>query len=189
METNKQSLFEENKIAFLGLSAWFGVIALAGVFYWFSTAITDIEMETKKYEDNLEFVRIQGGDFFAKQSKAEKGDSHKDVSPETLAGNDLQMTSFVAKHADAVGISVSSYKEDQLPFNPKGEGPVVMENRLKVEIRDAEMDAFVQLMDKIEKAREPVFIKQFQVRKHRKKPGQIRAVMTVSTFATKDREE
>ena len=189
METNKQSFFQENKNALLALFAVWGASAFGAVFYMYFSAISDIELETRKYEDNLELVRIQGADFFARQSKSQQSDSHKDVSPETLAGNELQMTSFVAKHAEAVGISVSSYKEDQLPFNPKGEGPLVMENRLKVEIRDAQMDAFVQLMDKIEKAREPVFIKQFQVRKHRKKPGQIRAVMTVSTFATKDREE
>ncbi len=189
METSKESVFQKNKTAFIALFAIWGFMALVVVFYLYSSAITEIEMETKKYEDNLELVRIQGTDFFERQARASQSDSHKDVSPETLAGNDLQMTSFVAKHADAVGISVSSYKEDQLPFNPKGEGPLVMENRLKVEIRDAQMDALVQLMDKIEKAKEPVFIKQFQVRKHRKKPGQIRAVMTVSTFATKDREE
>ena len=50
------------------------------------------------------------------------------------------------------------------------------------------MTKLVNLMDRIEKATDPVYIKRIDIRSQRKTPGEVRAVLTVSTFVQRQKE-
>lgn len=155
----------------------------------FSQSIDEIEAETAGYKASLDLLATAAPVYLENQKSAAQATSHKKLDDEIMLKNDIKLTSFVDAHADKAGIDVSSYDEDELPFGSKseGSGPIVIEQQLRVEIREAKMADLVQLMDRIEKDTKPVFIKRLDIRKRGREPGDVRAVLTVSTFVKREK--
>ena len=175
----------------LGLAVFFPLLALVVAVGLIQRSMSEIELETAEYKQSLDLVAAAAPSYLEAQQKGDDTGTHKQVTEETLTKNDIKLTSFVAEHAGAAKIDVTSYDEDQIPFGTQGKGdggPIIVEKQLRVEIRSASMASLVDLLDRIEKSEKPVFIKRVDVRKHGKDPGQVRSVLTVSTFVRKAKE-
>lgn len=185
-------LTERERRLAMAMFAVFGVILILVPVTLVQGSMDEVQTETEQYRNALDLLAAGAPQYLEQKKSQKQNQSHKDVSDEVLENNDLKLTSFVAEQASAVDITVTSYDEDQLPFgdSKSDEGPIIIENQLRVEIREAEMAKLVSLMDRIEKSKEPVFIKRLDVRKHRARnsEGKVRAVLTVSTFVRKEKE-
>lgn len=172
-----------------GLGVTFIVLGLFVLVMTFRGKMETIEQETSGYRAALDYLAIAGPEYQAKIASDNSKKSHKKTDDDTLQNNAVKLTSFVAEHAAAAQITVTSYDEDSLPFGGSGknnDGPIILENQLRVEIREADMTKLLDLLDRIEKSPEPVFVKRLDVR-DMKKPGEVRAVITVSTFVKKEK--
>lgn len=172
-----------------GLGATFVALALFVLVMTFRGKMEIIEQEADGYRAALDYLAVAGPEYQARIESDNSKKSHKKTDDETLQTNNVKLTSFVAEHAAAAQITVTSYDEDSLPFGGSGknnDGPIILENQLRVEIREADMAKLLDLLDRIEKAPEPVFVKRLDVR-DMKKPGEVRAVVTVSTFVKKEK--
>lgn len=168
----------------------FALIALFIPLTLFQKSLDKIDTETRNYKQTLDLLAVAGPEYMENKKSMSTDASHKKIDEEFMTKNPIKLTSFVAKHAEATDITVASYDEDELPFGAgsKDEGPIIVEKQLRVEIRNAQMSKLVSLMDRIEKATDPVYIKRIDVRAQRKKPGEVRAVLTVSTFVMKEKQ-
>lgn len=171
----------------------FVFLGLAVSVYMFQQSLAKTEAEIAQYQEALDALTEYGPKYLAMQREAEQGDSEDDraqlFTGERLKKNDLQLTSFLATHASAVNIKVDNYDEDQLPLSTgEDDGPIITEMLLKVDIREAKMSTLMQMLERIEESREPVIIKRINIRDRSKKPGYVRAYITVSTYVQKDQE-
>ncbi len=175
------------------LKAMFGVFALLAIFVivgLVQRSVAEIDEETSQYAMALELLANQGPQYMSAQAGDDDFTRADLFTEEVLHDNEVQLTSYVASHASAVDVSVSSYDVDEQPLGSRGdqEGPLIEERQLRVDIRDAEMDRFVELLHRIEESREPVVIKRIDVRSVRDE-GMVRALLIVSTFQYADEEE
>lgn len=182
-------LSEKEKMQLAGLALFLTVMACILGVGLFMRAMEDIETATNKYESTLDFLATAGPAYAERTASEMKQGTHKNVDDEALRKNNIKLTSFVAEQAEKAKIDVSSYDESELPFgNKKDGGPIIVEKQLRVEIRKAEMSNLMLLLDRIHQSPEPVFVKRLDVRAQRKKPGEVRAVVTVSTYVKKEAE-
>lgn len=185
-----ERLSERERYQLIGLGIFLCVMATIVGVALFQRQMEEIEQATTRYETALDFLATAGPAYAERASAEAASATHKNIDDETLTNNDIKLTSFVAEHAEKTNITISSYDEDQLPFgNKNAGGPIVIEKQLRVEIRSAKMSELIELLDLIEKSEEPVFIKRLDIRAQRKKPGEVRAVVTVSTFVKKPPQE
>lgn len=191
--TSKQSFWEKRtpseRVYISALGATMFVLAIFVFLMSFWGSMEAIDEEADGYKSALDYLAVAGPEFQAKRERDDSQKSHKKIDDETLATNNVKLTSFVAEHAAASQITITSYDEDSLPFGGSGkkdDGPIILEKQLRVEIREAEMSKLLDLLDRIEKSPEPVFVKRLDVR-DQKKPGEVRAVVTVSTFVKKEK--
>ncbi len=184
-----ESLSDRERYGLVGLVAFlFVLLTIVGVAI-FQQQMAEIEDKTRAYESALDLLATAGPAYAQRLSDESAQGTHKNIDSETLAKNDIKLTSFVADHAEKTNITVSSYDEDQLPFgNKKDGGPIIVEKQLRVEIRKAQMADMMQLLDRIERSPEPVFVKRLDIRDRGKVEGEVRAVLTISTFVRKDQE-
>ncbi len=183
-------LSERERRLLFAMAAVFALIALFIPLTLFQKSLDKIDSETRNYKQTLDLLAVAGPEYMENKKSMATDASHKKIDEEFMTKNPIKLTSFVAKHAEATDITVASYDEDELPFGAGGkdEGPIIVEKQLRVEIRNAQMSKLVSLMDRIEKATDPVYIKRIDVRAQRKKPGEVRAVLTVSTFVMKEKQ-
>jgi hypothetical protein len=162
------------------------LMAILGIKY--SQSIDAIEAETQRHRAALDYLSQEVPAYLERQSGVKVARSHKEMTEEQLKTNDIKLTSFVAEHASKAEITITSYDEDEMPFggSAKGEGPIITERQLRIEIREAEMAKLLDLLDRIEKSDQPVFIKRLDIRDVRAK-GSVRAIVTVSTFIQKEK--
>lgn len=158
----------------------------------FQRSLGELELETQRYEQMLNLLAMSGPQYLQNTSKP-TDDSGRNArfSADILSNNDLKLTSFIATHAAATNITVSSYDEDQMPLGAKSKtdtGPITIERQLRVDIREAEMDKFLELLERIENSREPVIIKRMDVRALRNNEGSVRVLLVVSTYIRRDKE-
>ena len=171
--------------------ALFVVVALA------QQAVMDLEEQTMQYESALSLLASQGPEYATAQAVGDDDDgevTRADLfTDEVLRDNQVQLTSYVASHASAVDVSVSSYDVDEQPLGSsrRGDeesGPMIEERQLRADIRNADMDKLIELLHRIEESREPVVIKRIDVRSVRDE-GKVRALLIVSTFQYGDEDE
>ena len=170
----------------------FVALAIFAAIALFQRSVGELEEETARYAAALDLLATQGPRFAAAQAGG-TGDefTRADLfTEEVLQDNPMQLTSYVASHASAVDVPVSSYDVDEQPLGSRGgdDGPLIEERQLRVDIRNAEMDKFIELLHRIEESREPVVIKRIDVRSVRDE-GKVRALLVVSTFQYADEEE
>lgn len=184
-----QNLSEREKMQLAGLGLFLIVMASIVGAGLFMRAMDDIEAATTRYESALDFLAMTGPAYSERAALASEQGTHKNVDDEALQKNNIKLTSFVAEQAEKASIEVSSYDESELPFgNKKDGGPIVVEKQLRVEIRKAQMPELMDLLDRIHKSQEPVFVKRLDIRAQRKVPGEVRAIVTVSTYIKKAAE-
>ncbi len=163
------------------------LVVIGGVF--FARSIDSVEQEVAAHRSTLEYLAKAAPEFVEKQARAQGAKSHKTMDEEKLKSNNIKLTSFVAEHAAAAEITIASYDEDEMPFGGSGKsntGPIITERQLRIEVREAQMSKLLDLLDRIEKSSEPVYIKRLDIRDI-KKAGDVRAVVTVSTFIKKEK--
>lgn len=169
------------------LKAMLGVFVVLAIFIVIALArgaVADLEEETMQYQAALSLLATQGPAFAAaQQGSAGEAQTRADLfTEEILSDNPVQLTSYVASHASAVSVSVSSYDVDESPLgSARDDGPLIEEQQLRADIRDAEMDSFIELLHRIEESRDPVVIKRLDVRSVRDE-GKVRALLIVSTY-------
>jgi hypothetical protein len=185
-----QNLSDSEKRYVIGAAIFFPTLIMVVALIVFVQSIGEVETETQRYKDSLDLLATAAPVYLEQKKNAQQATSHKKLDDEMMANNDIKLTSFVAGHASKADITVSSYDEDELPFGSKDndEGPIIVEQQLRVEIREASMANLVKLMDFIEKDTKPVFIKRIDIRKRGRDAGEVRAILTVSTFVKKEKE-
>ncbi len=182
-------LSEREKTQLIGLALFLTVMSSLLGIGLFMRAMEKIETSTNTYESALDFLATAGPAYAERTASKSQQGTHKHVDDEALRKNNIKLTSFVAEQAEKSSIEVSSYDESELPFgNKKDGGPIVIEKQLRVEIRKAQMSALMDLLDRLHKSEEPVFVKRLDIRAQRKSPGEVRAVVTVSTYVKKEPE-
>lgn len=163
-------------------------ILVLGVFY---TSLGEVEESTRRYQQSLDLVSTVGPSYLERrQSSAGEDGLRARFSDEVMTNNELKLTSFIATQAAAVDINVSSYDESELPIGSKSgaDGPLITERKLKIEIRDAQFDTLLKLLERIETSGEAVVIKRIDMRAKRRQPGKVTARIEVSTYVKKDQE-
>ncbi len=168
------------------------VLLLALVVGLFQRSLGELERESQRYEKALNLLSVVGPQYAQKMAgSSDGGGRDARFSAEVLSKNDLKLTSFIATHAAATNITVSSYDESQTPLGAKSKndtGPITTERQLSVDIREVEMDKFLELLERIESSREPVFIKRMDVRALPNQAGSVRVMLVVSTYIRRDKE-
>lgn len=174
----------------------FVVFVFSMVVFFAQQSIAEIEEETARYDTVLELIASEGPAYMQAQAEgeAEETDSRADLfTEEVLQDNDVQLTSYVAQHASAVDVDVSSYDTDEHPLGADDlggdeDGPLIIERQLTADVRGAEMDRVVEMLHRLEESTEPVVVKRLDIRSVRE-PGDVRGLLVVSTFEYGDEEE
>lgn len=160
------------------------------IYYVAQNAQDKTEREIASLENVLKTLAHDGPEYLEREQSKSAASAETDrFAPERLLKNDLKLTSFVAQNADATGIKVDNYDEGQLPLSTaKDGGPIITKKTLRFDIREAPMPSLLQLLDRIEKSREPVIIESVNMRDVRNKPGTVRVTVTIATFVQKNKE-
>lgn len=177
------------------LMAMGGIFFLLGLFITvnlFQSSLQELEADTQSLQQALNTLALAGPAYIQRTGDVSAGDPRTArFSDEILTNNELRLTSFVATHAAATNITVNSYDEDQIPLGSRSKtdsGPVVIERQLRADIREAQMENLLKLLERIENSGEPVVIKRLDVRAQRGREGQVRAMLIVSTYVRRDKE-
>lgn len=182
-------LSEREKMQLGGLGLFLMCMAAIGAVIFFQRAMEKIEASTGAYQDALDYLAMAGPEYVEQVAALNAQSTHKNIDDETLNNNALKLTSFVAEQAQAAKIEVSSYDEDEMPFGgKKNAGPIVIEKQLRFEIRRAQMEQLMDLLDRIHQSPEPVFVKRLDIRAQRNVPGEVRAIVTVSTYVKREEQ-
>ncbi len=168
------------------------VLSVAVVVSMVNQSVMELEEQTTLYGSALDTLAAEGPGFLAAGDDDSEGFSRADLfTDEILEDNPVQLTSYVASHASAVDVSVSSYDTDSQPLGSSGDdegGRIITERQLRADIRNAEMGRFIELLHRLEESSEPVVIKRVDIRSVRDE-GHVRALLIVSTFEyTEDRD-
>lgn len=160
------------------------LVGLAFVTILHNQSLETVRSDIETYEETLDLL----GDIaptYRKQKKSEQNNKSDDFSREALETNDIKLTSFVATHATAVGIQVDSYNESERRIgggDDEDEGSPLHKLSVDVEIRQAPIDKVLKLLERIEKASEPVVIERFSLTKKKGDTGKVRVDIVVTTF-------
>lgn len=179
----------ERKLVALMLFNFVALTIVASVFMFYNS-LSSTRAEIEQYEQTLDALAEFGPKYLAQQAGGAGGGEQDAFSTQALAENDLQLTSFVATQASAVDLKIDNYDEDSLPIGSsnKDKGPILLEQQLRVDIREAELPKLLEMLDRIQKSPEPVVIKRINLRDVRGKKGHVRANITVSTYIQKEQE-
>jgi hypothetical protein len=188
-------LQERERNGLIALGVWFGLLIPAVAVYFFQQSLADTEDEIARYKDALTTMAQYGPEYMQNKREAElakKGKGGADgekFSREVMLKNDLALTSFVADHASAVDVKIDNYDENVIPKSGgKDGGPIITEKELRIEIRQAKVSKIMELLDRIDKSKEPVVIKRINLRDVRKNPGNARVTISVSTYTLTEQE-
>ena len=188
-------LKDSERKGLIGLGVWFGLLIPAVAVYFFQQSLADTEDEIARYKDALTTMAQYGPEYMQAKRDAElakkgkTGGEGEKFSREVMLKNDLALTSFVADHASAVDIKIDNYDENVIPKSGgKDGGPIITEKELRIEIRKAKVSKIMQLLDRIDKSKEPVVIKRINLRDVRKNPGNARVTISVSTYTLTEQE-
>lgn len=184
------SLNERERRLLSGMLFVFFLLGTFLIYYVAQSGQAKTEAEIERLEGVLKSLNMKGPAYLEReQSKSKQSVENDRFSADRMLKNDIKLTSFVAQKADSTGIKVDNYDESQLPLaSGKDGGPIITEKMLRFDIREASMTSLLQLLDSIEKSREPVIIKNIDLRDVRNKPGLVRVKVTISTYVQKNKE-
>lgn len=165
------------------------LVAITLVVGLFVRSLDSVESQTRAYENALELVAAGGPSFIEQQNEGNDADSlAAQFTEEVLTNNEVKLTSFIASKASSAGVKVSSYDSEEIPIGSKSgdkSGPLVIEKRVKIDIRDVQNDELLKFLEEIESSGEPVVVKRIDLRAKTRSPGEVRARVEVSTFVKK----
>lgn len=168
------------------------LVVVALVVGIFSRSLGSIESQTQSYENALELVAAGGPAYLNSKNAGDgSGGLADQFTEEVLTNNQVKLTSFIASKASAAGVKVSSYDSEEIPIGSKSgdkSGPIIVEKRVKVDIRDAQNKDLLKFLEEIETSGEPVVIKRIDVRGKHRSPGEVRARVEVSTFIKREQK-
>lgn len=174
----------------LGVFAVLAVVVIVGLV---RRSIAELEQETQQYQAALELLAEEGPAYARAQSGGESDGDNSRVdlfTEEVLNDNSLVFSSEINPHAEAIGIgdSIRSFENNEDPIGEGDDGPIVIERQATIDLRNVELEAFLELLHRLEEDQEPYVIKRVDIHSVRD-PGKIRAILVVSTYEYGEEEE
>lgn len=163
------------------------LVALAFVAILFNQSLATVQSDIERYERTLNLIGDVAPSYASRQKQGESRQSDQ-FSDEAIESNELDLTSFVATHATAVGVQVDTYDENQRPIGSEGEGDdesSLYKYQVTVKIRDATIDKIRKLLERIETADKPVVIERIKISKKDRDEAKVRSDLVVTTFKRK----
>lgn len=163
------------------------LVALAFVAILFNQSLATVRSDIEGYERTLKLLGDVAPSYASRQEEGESRQSEQ-FSNEAIESNDLDLTSFVATHATAVGVQVDTYDESQRPIGSEGEGDdesSLYKHQVTVKVRDATIDKIRKLLERIETADKPVVIERIKISKKDRDEAKVRSDLVVTTFKRK----
>ena len=187
-----ENLSERERLLLKAMLGVLTILALVVVVFFSQRAVAALEAETRLYSNALSLMATAGPAYQEAQQGGNVDPRVAKFSDEVLNEGRVQLTGFVATHAGATGVAVSSYNEQQnaLGTERRGDaGPRIIERALQIDIRSAEMDRLVEFLHRIEESTDPVVIRRVRIHTGRS-DGEVRQVQVViSTFERRGTEE
>lgn len=162
----------------------FACLAVVVVIGLSQRSLAAIEAQTLAYEQSLALLATAGPAYLEAQGGGNQDPRLAVFTDDVLDNTRVPLNSFVATHASAAGITVTSYDPSQHPLGstrPEEGMPIIYEDQLRIDIREAEMDRLIDMLHRIEESGEPVVIKRIDIRALRDE-GKVRVRLFVSTF-------
>ena len=103
------ALSEREKRLLGAMLAVFAVILVIIPIILFQRSMDDIDRDTRAYKQALDLIAVGGPEFLERKKNDSAQKSHKKLDEDVLNNNPVKLTSFVAKHAEATKITVSSF--------------------------------------------------------------------------------
>lgn len=178
-------LSDREKKMVIAMAVILPLLAMVLVIGVFSRSLTDIEDQTRSYQQSLDLVAAAGPTYLKSQQSADKDGMADIFTEEVLEDNPVKLTGFIAARANEAGVNPSSYDTEDIPIGSKSgdkSGPIIVEKKVKVDIRQVQIDNFLKFLEAIETSGEPVVIKRIDLRGRARTPGDVRARVEVSTF-------
>lgn len=163
------------------------LVALAFVTVWHNQTLNTTRDQIERYEQTLDLLGDIAPRYRGKKDSEEDKGAEK-FSREALENNDIKLNSFVATHATAVGVQPDSYNQNERRLgggDEETEDSPLLKLNVEVEIREAQIDKVKRLLERIEKADEPVVIERVTLSKKKRDTGKVRAELVVTTFKRK----
>jgi len=163
------------------------IVALAFVAIWHNQSLNEMRNEIDRYEQTLDLL----GDIAPKyrgKNDSEGEEASDKFSREVLENNDIQLNSFVATHATAVGLQPETYDDNKRRLDggdEESEQSPMVKFTVDVEVREARIEKVKQLLERIETADDPVVIERVTLSKKKRDTGKVRAEFVVTTFKPK----
>ncbi len=160
-------------------------LVLFVVFMTFKSGIDQTRTELEGYETALDTLTTMAPAYLEKRSKGGGNNKLEQFSDDKLVGNDIQLTSFVAKHASSADFSFDSYDKNERQLGSQsddGDQSGVTEIELTADIREVSFDKLVTLLKNIEQTDKPVYVYRVRMNQRRNSPGSVSATVYVSTF-------
>lgn len=167
-------------------------LVLFVVFMTFKGNIDETRSQLNEYETALDTLTTIAPDYLKK--KSQQGGSNPKLdqfSDDKLKGNNIQLRSFVAGHAQAADFSFDSYERNTQQLGSGGdddEGPSITEIELTADIREVEYSKLIELLKRIESTDKPAYVYRLRMTQYRNRPGIVRATVYVSTFRIPESE-
>ncbi len=182
-------LSEREKKMVIAMAVIMPLLAMVLVIGIFSNSLNSIEDQTRSYQQSLDLVRMAGPSYLKhKQASSQSGGLADIFTDKVLEDNPVKLTGFIAARANEAGVNPSSYDTEDIPIGSKSgdkSGPIIVEKKVKVDIRQVQIDDLLKFLEGIESSDQPVVIKRIDLRGRRRKPGEVRARVEVSTFIKK----
>lgn len=186
------NLSDREKKMVMAMAAVLPILAMALVLGIFNRSLDTIETNTRQYQQALDYLAMAGPEFAEKKSASQNQSGPAAYfTDEVLEDNELKLRTFLLTQASTAGIKISSLDSEEIPIGSKSgdkSGPIILEKRMKVDIRDAKHQDLLKFLEEIETSGEPVVIKRIDMRGKRRQPGEIRARVEVSTYVKQEQE-
>lgn len=179
-----QNLSDSEKTYVKVALVFFPTLLLVVAFTTYYRSIGKVEAEVHSYKDALRLIRLSGPEYLATQQAQEESVNHKKLDQDTLENNTIKLTSFIAGIASSIDLSISSYDENDLPYDSGGgdKDTLLIERTLSFDVEEADLAKLMTLMERIESADEPVYVKHYLMSKRGPDPTVVRAKIVVATF-------
>lgn len=188
-----QNLSDREKMMLKIMAGVFAVLGLVLIIGLSQRAIGELEAETRTYANALSQLADRGPAYLEAQQGGDVDPRVARFPDEALDSGRIQLTGFVATHAAATNVAVTSYNEQQNAIGNEGRrdsGPRIIERSLQVDIRSAQLDRLVEFLQRIEESPDAVIIRRIRMNAGRNEDGEVRQVQVViSTFERRSGEE
>lgn len=169
------------------------VLLLIAVGWFLKQHLDDIEQQTDQYRQTLELVSKAGPNYVKSKSKSTGKNTYlQRFTQKTLENNQVQLETFLEKHAQATDVSIDNYRPDERPVDSaqSGEKTIIKEQWVTAHIRRANINNFLKFLERLDNTDKPVVITRITFRNDRGDPERIRrAQVRISTFKQEEKKQ